>query len=568
MNESKPAVSSGRKFSAIWILPLLAMAIGAWMVIHTAMNEGPTITIEFKSADGLEAGKTKVRILGNGIGLVEDVALNEDVSGVIVTIKLDRQASPLLVKDTEFWVVRARVGTGGVSGLGTLLSGAYIEMAPGSTTVNRKAFVGLEEPPLTPADAPGIRLTIFSDQAGSVSTGDQILYRGYPVGRVEAKSFDSDKKQVRYNIFIDAPFHTLIHSGTRFWDASGISINASASGINIKTGSMETILLGGVSFDTPPGIQSQDPIEDYAEFKLYGSYEAILEHPYQHGTHYVVSFSQSLRGLEPGAPVEYRGIPVGVVKRIMIKEASDHENKGHDFPIPVLIYLEPGRLQVPDNEDSVASLRSGIEISVRNGLRVTLQTGSLLTGQKLIGIDYFSDVEPAEVGIFEKYTTIPTIESGVDLLETQASALLNKLNSLPLEATVAGATKAMASADDALISLKATLVSTDTVLSGIDTAALSSELSATLTSANTALSGADTAALSGELTSTLQKMRFVLDGFSRNAELYNNLNASLRSLDATLNNTKILTQKLSDKPNSVLLPASTVPDSIPKASRR
>lgn len=545
MSENKPAVSRGRKFSAVWIIPLLAVAIGAWMVVHTAMSEGPTITVEFKTAEGLEAGKTKVRLLSHQIGLVEDVVIKPDVSGVIATIKLEREARPLLLEDTRFWVVRARVGAGGVSGLDTLLSGAYIEMAPGSSAVKSEAFVGLEEPPATPVDAPGIRLTLFSDHAGSVDTGNPVLYRGYKVGRVEAKDFDSERKQVRYSIFIDAPFHELVHSGTRFWDTSGISLTASASGIKIKTGSVETILIGGVSFGTPPGLRVQDPVPDNTEFTLYGSYEDILEHPYKHGTHYVVSFTQSLRGLEPGAPVEYRGIRVGAVKRILIKEVSAHEEKGHDFPIPVLIYLEPGLMQIPDTEDSVASLRNSIEIGVRNGLRATLQTGNLLTGQKLIGVDFFPDAEPAEQGTFEEYATIPTVETGVELLQTQASTLLKKLNALPLEETVASATRAMTTADEALDAMKVTLASADNMIKGTDTAALSDELSA-----------------------TLQRMRFVLDGFSRNAELYKNLNASLRSLEATLNNTKSLTRQLSDKPNSLVLPASNEPDPIPRAKQQ
>ena len=544
MSENKASVSRGRKFSGVWIIPLLAVAIGAWMVIHTALTEGPTITIDFKTAEGLEAGKTKIRLLSHQIGLVEAVVLKPDVSGVTATVKLEPEAKSLLREDTRFWVVRARVGAGGVSGLGTLLSGAYIEMAPGSAAAQRKAFVGLEEPPQTPVDAPGIRLTLFSDRAGSISAGDLVLYRGYKVGRVEVMAFDAERKQVRYEIFIDAPFHELVHSGTRFWDISGISVSASADGIKIKTGSVETILLGGVSFGTPPGMPQGDPVAKQAEFTLFGSYADILEHPYKHQTQYVVSFRQSLRGLEPGAPVEYRGIPVGRVERILIKEVSHHEEKGHDNPIPVLISLEPGRMQVPDSEESVASLRSGIEIGVRNGLRATLQTGNLLTGQKLIGVDYYHDAEPAELGSFEKYATIPTVETGVELLQTQASALLKKLNALPLEETVAGATKAMAGADDVLASLQATLASADAMIKG-----------------------ADTKALSGELVATLQKMRFVLDGFSRNAELYKNLNASLRSLDSTLNNTKSLTRQLSDKPNSLLLPAGNEPDPIPRAKQ-
>lgn len=541
MAEMKPTVSRGRKFSAIWIIPLVALLIGVWMVIHTAMTEGPTITIEFNTAEGLEAGKTKVRLLSHEIGLVETVVLKEDVSGVTATVELEPEARSLLRENTQFWVVRARMGSGGVSGLGTLFSGAYIEMAPGSETKGRRAFVGLEQPPQTPVGAPGIRLALFSDRAGSVSTGDAVLFQGYKVGRVEATAFDTERQQARYDVFIDAPFHELVHSATRFWDISGVSVDVSASGVQVNTGSVETILLGGLSFGTPPELPAGSPVADGAEFKLYSSYEDILENPYEHGTHYVVSFKQSLRGLLPGASVEYRGIQVGRVERILVKELASRGMTGTDLPIPVLIYLEPGRLQIPDSDASLASLKTDIEQGVRNGMRATLQTGNLLTGSQLISIDYYPDEAPAELGQFEQYVTIPTMETGLGHLQTQISDLLNKLNALPLEDTVAGASKAMVTANDALVSMTAALDSAEAILNSEGTQALPSELVA-----------------------TLQKMRFVLDGFSQNAELYKNLNASLRSLEATLDNTKSLTRQLSDKPNSMLMPGRTQQDPIPR----
>ncbi len=546
MGELQPSVSSGRKFSAVWIIPLVALVIGVWMVIYTYMTEGPTITIDFKTAEGLQADKTKVRLLNLEIGQVEHVVLREDSSGVRATVKLEPEARPRLREDTQFWVVRARVGAAGVSGLETLLAGAYIEMAPGSGAQGRREFVGLEVPPLTPLGAPGLRLVLFSDRAGSVSTGSAVLFQGYKVGRVEAMQFDTDRQQVRYDIFIDAPFHELVHSATRFWDISGVSINASASGIEVNMGSMETILLGGVGFDTPPNLPAGNTVEQGAEFKLYSTYKDILKNPYRHGTHYVVSFKQSLRGLVPGAPVEFRGIKVGRVERILLKETASRGLRGEsDLPISVLIYLEPGRLEIPDSEASVALIRNNIEQDVRHGLRATLETGNLLTGSQLISLDYYPDEAPAEVGQFEQYATIPTIETGVGLLETQVSDLLKKLNALPLEQTVAGTNETLDQADAALVSM-----------------------TTALDSINIILQSNGTKALSGELVTTLRVLRGVLDGFSENAEPYQNLNASLKSLDATLANLRSLTRQLSEKPNSMIFPTRPEKDPIPGASRQ
>lgn len=249
----KPAVDKRKRISAIWIIPILALVIGVWMVVDTKMSQGPVITISFENAEDLVANKTKVQYLNVAVGEVESVVLNEQKDGVLVTVQMDPRARSLLKSDSEFWVVRARVGLGNVSGLGTLLGGAYIELSPGESKDPSFSYVGLETPPLTPLGAPGVRLTLWSSKAGSVSTGDAVLFNGYRVGRIEATDFDETRKQVRYDVFIDAPYDSLVNTGVRFWNISGINFKASASGIDFRTGSMDTILLGGVAFGVPEG---------------------------------------------------------------------------------------------------------------------------------------------------------------------------------------------------------------------------------------------------------------------------------------------------------------------------
>lgn len=543
MSEMKATVSSGRKFSAIWILPLVTLIVGVIIVAHSMMTQGPTITIDFETADSLEVGKTKIRLLSVNVGVVENVSIKKDLSGVTATIKLDQNTRHLLVDDTRFWIVRARVGAGGISGLSTILSGAYIEMAPGSGVNKTMEFVGLESPPLTPVDAPGLRLSLYTDRAGSVSEGNTVLYRGYPVGRVEAMEFDPERRQVHYDIFIDAPYHQLVGSDTRFWDASGIALKASAGGFEVDMGSMDTILLGGVSFGRVPGLRKGGLIESGQEFKLYSSYDAILEHPYSYGTYYVVSFSQSLRGLVPGAPVEYRGIEIGRVERILLKELAAAGMSGTGQAIPVLIYLEPGLLEVGDSEKAVEALRVIIDQGVRtNGLRASLETGNLLTGKQLISIDYFPDEEPAELDKFEQYSVIPSVETGVARLEQQVSAFLEKLNALPLEETVAGANKALSKADDTLTSL-----------------------TAAIDSANSVLANENVQALPDELVATLYDLRTVLNGLTPNSKMAQSLGSSVSTLNATLISLDALIRQLSIKPNAIIFPVSPEPDLIPEA---
>lgn len=542
MDEATPAVSRGRGVSPIWIIPLVALVLGIWMVIHTLMREGPDVEIRFSTAEGLEEGKTKVKYRNVQVGVVEAVRLSDDREAVLAQVKLDRDVTDMLREDTRFWVVTARLGAGSVSGLDTLLSGAYIEMSPGRGRAGVREFVALERPPLTPRGTQGLRLTLVSEAAHSVSTGDSVLYKGYDVGRVESAEFDPQRRQMRYSIFIDAPFHTLVNGSVRFWDVSGVSVSAGANGIDLRLGSLDTIFFGGVTFGVPPGLSAGDAVQDEAEFRLYPSFEAAIDNPYRHGEYFVISFTQSLRGLLPGAPVEYRGIPLGRVERIMVREViarGEREGRfGTGAAIPVLIYLEPGRLGMPDNVESIDKLVRTIVSGVGNGMRATLASGNLVTGSKYISIDYFPDAEAAIPGEFEGYTTIPTVPGGFERIEQQLYALLDKVNQLPLDETVAGAHDALA---------------------GIST---------TLESLRGVLDGDKLQELIGRLDLTLAELQAALAGFSPDSEIYRNLSASLADLDRMVQNLEAFSRTIATQPNAAVFGADIPPDPVPEARSR
>jgi paraquat-inducible protein B len=438
-------------------------------------------------------------------------------------------------------VITARIGVGNISGLDTLLSGAYIQMAPGANgKPGARDFVALERPPLTPVDAPGLRLHLLSDKAGSVTTGDSILYKGYKVGRVESAEFDADADRMRYQVFIDAPFHDLVDSSVRFWNTSGVSLSANAQGLEVQTGSLDTILLGGVEFGRPPDIPPGEPVEPEAEFNLYRSYQATLENPFNFGKYYVVQFTQSLKGLLPGAPVEYRGIRVGRVERILIKEmmqaalleqaaTGDVEATGN--AIPVLIYLEPGRLSLPDEEIGMEILEEAIISGVQNGMRATLETGNLLTGTQYVGIDYYPNVEgEAAVGNWAEYPTIPAISGGFGQIMVKVNSILDQIDRAPIEETVADL---------------------DRALQGLQ------EL----------LNSQATQDLPGELAATLEALQKTVDGLSPNSELYQNLNTSMRELKRTLSNLENVTRTLSGQPNAAIMGSKLPADPVPEAKQ-
>jgi paraquat-inducible protein B len=516
MTTAKPEVTRGKKLTAIWIIPLVAVVLGIWMVIYSFMTEGPEIEITFKTATGLEAGKTKVKFRNIELGMLQEITLSEDLESVVALVKLEREALPLLREDTRFWVVRAHIGGKGVSGLDTLLSGAYIEFAPGNSKTKSKKFIGLEQPPLTPVGAHGLRLILLSDSATSLSSGDSVLYHGFNVGRLESVIFDHETRKFRNIIFIDAPYHTLVDSAVRFWDVSGISVSIDAKGVEVSTGSLDTLLRGGIAFGTPPGANPGNPVENETEFQLFASYDAVLNAPFVHRSYYVVAFKQSLKGLLPGAPVEYRGIRVGTVERILARELFTRQMreplKFEGAAIPVLIYVEPAAAFMPDSTDSLEIVTEIIQTGIKKGLRATLNTASLLTGAQYVALDFFVDESLAEQGEFAGYTTIPTVATGLGQLEHKISVLLDKVNRLPLDRIVNSTNQALAELDRTLAALRA-------LLDDESTRAVPAELEASLASLRVLLDDESTRAIPGELEASLAALRVILDDDSARALL-------------------------------------------------
>jgi paraquat-inducible protein B len=505
MSEAQAAVSSRRRLPAIWLVPIVALALGLYMVIYTYTTEGPEVTIVFATADGIEAGKTKLKSRSVQIGLVERVTLNEDLKSVSVVAKLEPVARPLLRDDTRFWVVRARLGAGGISGLGTIMSGGYIEVEPGASEPSAKReFRGLENVPVTPVGTPGVKLVLTSSHAGGVGTGNPILYRGYAVGRIERTEFDEPTQTVRHHAFIDAPYDQLLNEASRFWKTSGISLSASASGMRLDVGSLQTLLAGGVSFGLPEHTKAGGRVANGAEFALYDHFEDAQELTFRHGAEYVVAFEQSVRGLEPGAPVTYRGLRVGSVLRVMIEEAGKASRDAYAQPIPVLIRVEPARIGLPDTEEAVARFKEDMASDVGHGLRATLQSTNLLTGRLMVAFDFYFDDPVREIGTFAGHPELPTLPGGLERIERSAARLLSKLNALPLDRTVR------------------------------------------------------------ELNSTLAQIRLAV-GNEQLQELPESLSQSLARLDRTLDSVEGLSRTVGEQPNSLIFSRPIKPDPEPKA---
>ncbi len=544
MSEHPEAVITARhKLPAIWIVPIIALLLGAWMVLNHYLTRGPEVSITFSTAEGIEAEKTKIKALNVDVGLVESVQLNSNLEGVTVIARIEREAASLLREDSSFWVVRPRIGASGITGLNTLLSGAYIELAPGKGKEGKRYFLGLEEAPVTPMTTPGLHLTLISDDAGSVNTGDPVLYRGYRVGRIENTKFDTVSQKLHANIFIESPYDNLVNSNTRFWNSSGISFNATASGVSLQTSSIESLLLGGVAFDLPKGANPGNSVDNYEQFKLYPDANSINEHPFRHYIEYLLLFDSSVRGLVAGAPVLYRGLQIGAVVDASFNylHIDMARTEGRAVDIPVLIRLEPGRWLGEDTTQAKAKAIADIQKSVISGMRATLKTGSLLTGALLVSLDFYEDVEPASIGKAGKYNTIPTISTGLEEIQVKVTDLLDKLNELPL-------TTVLNDMDVTLQQVGHTLTAANKTVKDL----------------NSLIESNDTQDLPKTINTTLDELKLTLKGLSPDSDLYQDLSDSVIQLNATLRNIEQLTYTIDTRPNSLFFSKPKQEDLQPK----
>ncbi len=535
------STKNNNKFNHVWWIPLIALlAVTYWTVAHFT-SKGPLITIHFQTADGMEVKKTKLRYKDVVIGQVEKITLGKDYKDVAVSVRMDKNNEGLLREQTHFWIVRPHISATKISGLNTLLSGSYIAIDPDTDDEHdyRYDFNGLENPPVITQDKPGLRLTMLTTKASSISPGTAVYYKGMQVGSVDRVYFSKDYLWVKADIFIASPHDKLIKQSTKFWSASGVSVEAGAEGFDIEMESVETLLAGGIVFDTPISLQKDNTVTNGTEYVLYDNRKQAFEQNYGKKHFYVTYFDGSIKGLEVGSPIMVQGINVGKVKDIQLL----FDEKTGRTHLPVLFEIYENRLGVINsvNDEQVENITKKL---IKNGLRTRLETASFLTGTKYIALiqDDNSTEKGKDLAIdtITGYTILPSVPQSFDEITAGMNSLITKVNQLPIDDIANNLNSLLSNTNDKVNQLE--LKQTITALNGLlkDGQATSKEAKKTLRELNTAVT---------KLTKTAEK---TLSGFSPDAPLYYNLNNTLRELNDTLSSLRAVTDTLERSPNALI----------------
>jgi paraquat-inducible protein B len=499
----EPKLSRKRDWlpSLIWLIPIVAAVVGLTLVVKILVERGPSITITFRTAEGLEAGKTKVKYKDVDIGLVQTITLSKDRSHVLANVQLSKEAESFTAADTRFWVVRPRVAASGVSGLSTLLSGAYIGADAGTSKETKDEFTGLEVQPIVRLDASGKQYMLHATDIGSLDIGSPVYYRRIKVGQLAAFDLDADGKGVTLRIFIDAPYDKFIGVNTRFWHASGFDMQINASGFKLRTQSLATVVLGGIAFQAPDD-QLGTTAKENTTFNLAADEEAALKEPDGPSETVVMYFNQSLRGLTPGTTVDFRGVVLGEVKSIGI----EYDAKRREFSMPVVVQVYPerlGRRYAEDEKHSSYTAKQRLQYMVSRGLRAQLRTGNLLTGQLYVALDFFPKAAPATIDTSSAIIELPTIPNSLDEIQSQIAEIAKKLSKVPFDQIAADLQKTLGTLNRTLLNAEQLTKSLNNDVAPEITAAMK-DVRVTLDNANRTLS--DNAPLQQDIRATLQEL--------------------------------------------------------------
>ncbi|OCG74147.1 hypothetical protein A9G42_10760 [Gilliamella sp. Nev6-6] len=528
-----------RAISAIWIIPIVTAIVGLWIIYAHLADRGTSFTLLAKDANGIVAGKTVIKNRSVDVGIVDEVTLSDDYTQVVIKGRIYNDMDPLLKNDSIFWVVKPEIGRDGVTGLGTILSGVYIELVAGNDThsFQHKPFVLSDAPPLSDPSIKGIRLNLESNQNGVIPRGASVMFHGYRVGNVETSEFDVESRKMKYQIFITKPYDVLVTQNVRFWKEGGINLTLSSRGASLDVPSLDVLMSGGISFDLPEGSKLGAPAEQNSVYTLYEDKKSIQDSQYTEYKEFLIMLSDSISGLSEGVPVEYHGIRLGTVSKVpfytaeMLKQSSILNKR-----VPILIRIEPDRLsELVDEKIDIATL---IIREQKNGLRASLKTSNMFTGALYIDLDFYPDLknkyDPKLAQQFG-YDTIETTSTGIAQIQAKIIQLLDNFNNLPLNNTISQFNKSLATSEKLMNSL------------------------------NRIMASKEMQNMPKDLQKTLRSLNETMKGLQPGSELNNQMKESLQKVQHMMDELTPLLNTLNNKSNALIFSAPTKKDQEPKA---
>lgn len=464
--EATAVVKKRRGISLVWVIPIVAALVGLGIVIQRYLDEGPTIGIAFRTAEGIEPGKTFIKYKDVVIGKVTKVALSRDYARILVKAKMEKHAEGLLVEDSRFWIVKPRITLSGVSGIGTLLSGNHIGFEPGKSRKPYRDFVGLEMPPPITGGRPGRDFTLQAETLGSLGIGSPVYYRRLNVGQVIGYALGANGKSVGISIFLDAPYDGFVTSNTRFWESSGIHASMGPTGLSMQTESVVSLLIGGIAFETPPTAMTEGSVAPKSVFKLFDGRDAALAPQETEVTRFRLYFKESLHGLSAGAPVTILGLPIGEVTEVgleAVPETLTIRTRVEIMTYQYRLLRHFGKADAATAKGMSRRERHGFfqALVEKRGMRAQLRSGGLLSGQMYVALDYFPDAPKARIDWSRTPPVIPVVPGERANLETRLKGILAKLDKVPMEEIGKDLKKSLETLDKTLQGANRTLARVD-----------------------------------------------------------------------------------------------------------
>jgi paraquat-inducible protein B len=534
------------RFSLIWLIPLIAAAIALYLAYTTISARGPLITITFLTGDGLQAGQTRVEHKSVAVGTVDSVRLSRDMRQVIVKVRMQADATHALTSHAQFWVVRPRLTAGNVSGLETLVSGAYIEFDPGVPGGKpQDRFTGLEEPPGVLSDEPGSTFNLVAQRLDSIGPGSPVFYRGIVVGEVLNYDEPSLDAPITVHAFVRKPFDSYVHQGTRFWNASGVSLNFGPQGLHFAVQNVQAVLAGGIAFNTPTEARGEPAASAGTVFTLYPDYDSATAAGLHENIPMVAYFDDAVSGLEPNSPVEFLGQQIGTVTSIGLRPGPNGRPR-----VRVRFDVQPERVFPPDMIHTEKTLDS-IRALVAQGARVQVQSASFLTGQSVLAVDFFTDAPPATVTLEGHVVVVPTEAGGMQNITNTASNVLAKINSLPLQ-------QIADNLNDTLKNLDQTVGSDELKQSLRSLSATMTEMQELVRNTNQGLSPTlqRLPAIATELQRTLAQADHALGavnvGYGGGSDFHHNLNQLMLQIGDAVRSIRLLANYLDQHPEALI----------------